>query len=297
MAHEIGAVYTIVGADGTTAVLNSPTDPNFVGYIREIGGLDSADVRESSEDIPQGDGAIHGSFYAGRRPVTIEGFIHADGDNASVRNGRVDRLLRATLALRGDSLLKWTESGGVARQLSLRRQQPTRISKLRPKDFLVAMVAADPRIVSQAINSGSVSAGALTTSGFNFPLNFPLDFMEVAGLAGSISATNAGNGEPGGPGALPWFRVDGPITNPRIRNNTTGKEIRIIGSLSSSEYLLIDSRDHTIKLNGSIDRYDLLDFANSEWWELQSGANDVRLLSAAYSAPAALTIYWRDSWL
>lgn len=293
MGHEIGIEYELVGPDGTIAVFNTSGDPDFVGYLKEVGGLDSPEVREASEDIPGWDGAHHGSFFAGRRPVTLEGIIDPAVDySPALRNAKIDKLLRATNALREDALLKWQESGGVARQISLRRQQPTRITQRVPKAFLAALVAEDPRIVSQAIHTQSVLAGAISSSGEGFPLDFPLDFNEISGTAGSISATNAGNGD-----AIPWFTVTGPITNPRLVNNTTGKELRLIYTLASGETLIVDGRDRSIKLNGVVDRYSALDFANSEWWTLQPGANDVRLLSTAYSAPAALAISWRDTWL
>lgn len=273
-------------------MFNHALDPDFVGYLTEIGGLDSAEVREASEDIPGWDGAEHGPFYAGRRPVTLEGFVHVDGITPTIRNSRVDKLLRATLALRADATLKWQESGGVGRQVSLRRQSPTRITGRRPKNFLVAMVAADPRVVSQALHSDTVAASAAAQAGFNFPLNFPLDFTEFVGATASISVTNAGNGD-----AIPSFVVTGPILNPRIENLTTGKELRLAYNLGAGETLTLDGQERTILLNGTIDRYSALDFSASEWWTLEPGANTVRLQATASSSPAGLAITWRDTWL
>lgn len=292
MAHEIGITYELTGPDGTRAVFQNSGDTDFVGYISEITGLDSADVREQSEDKPGADGAVHGDFFAGRRPVTVEGTISVGADSPTIRNSRIDRLLRATLALRSDAVLKWQETGGVARQISLRRQQPTRISGLRPKKFLVAMVAENPRIVSQAENSLAILAGALGTAGADFPLDFDLDFNEVAGSAGTLSITNAGSGD-----AIPTFEIAGPIVNPRVLNNTTGKEQRFIITLAAGETLVVNGDDRSVILNGATNRYAAYDFSTSEWWTLQPGANDVRLLSTSYSAPAALTVRWRDSWL
>lgn len=292
MAHEIGIQYELTGPDGTRAVLQNSGDPDFVGYISEITGLDSAEVREQSEDKPGTDGAKHGDFFAGRRPITIEGTIHVGSDSATIRNSRADRLLRASLALRQDAVLRWQETGGVPRQISLRRQQPTRLSGLRPKKFLVAMVAEDPRIVSQEEHSLSILAGALGTSGTDFPLDFPLDFQEVTGSAGTVSVTNAGNGD-----AIPTFEIAGPIVNPRVLNNTTGEEQWFIVTLAAGETLIVNGHDRSVLLNGAVDRYGAYDFTTSEWWTLQPGANDVRLLSTSYSAPAGLTVRWRDSWL
>jgi len=285
--------YTLIGPDGTTVVFQDSSNPNFVGYLRDISGLDGADVRENTQEIPAADGLIQGDNLHGGRPITIDGFIVSEGLTAAQRNARIDKLLRASLAMTADAELRWTESGGVPVHLYLRRQQPTRITDRLPKSFLLSMVSANPRIEGQTENSQQIVAGGSTgNEGFPFPMAFPLNFR-AAGSGSSVSNIVTYGNAP----AVPRFRIDGPITNPTILNNTTGKQIKLNYTLGAGAYLIVNARDHTIKLNGATDVYSALDFANSTWWNLQAGTNDVRLLSTTFTAPAALTTYWRDSWL
>ena len=110
LATEHGALYRLVGADGVSvATFNDPNDPNYVGMLTEVTGLDSADVRESASEMVEADGGTHGIFYLGRRPITMAGKVFGHQSIAE-RNLRIDRARRASLALRGDSTLSWKPS-------------------------------------------------------------------------------------------------------------------------------------------------------------------------------------------
>jgi hypothetical protein len=150
---EYGCKYTLTGPDGTIAVFNDSTDPNFVGILSpESSGLDSPEVREDAQDNTEDDGGIHGNFFYGRRPVILQGTIIAS--SASQRNERVDKLQRASNAMRADATLKWKPAGAAEEvELKLRRQQPVRITKGYVKDFMVPMVSAEAYIRSVASKS------------------------------------------------------------------------------------------------------------------------------------------------
>lgn len=142
---EYAAKYTLTGPDGTVAVFNDSTSPNFVGSLSpESSGLDSADVRESAVDAVEEDGGVHGNFYYGRRPVVLQGTIIAT--SAEDRNKKAAKLQAASNAMRGDATLKWTPAGGEELELKLRRQQPVRITKGFVKEFQIPMVSATATI-------------------------------------------------------------------------------------------------------------------------------------------------------
>lgn len=105
-AVTFGDRYEILSPDGVRAVFNDTEDPNYVGMLTEVTGLDSADVRESAQDIVEGDGGVHGNFYFGRRPITMTARIFGH-DSVAERTRRIDLARRATLAMRGDALLSW----------------------------------------------------------------------------------------------------------------------------------------------------------------------------------------------
>lgn len=160
---EYGIKYTLEGPDGTKAVFNDSTDPNFVGSLSpESSGLDSADVRESAIDNVEGDGGIHGNFYYGRRPVVLQGTIIAS--SAAQRNERALKIQTAANALRADASLRWKTQGGTVEEVELkvRRQQPVRITKGYVKEFQIPLVSANPVILSYGVIETGV-VGAIVT--------------------------------------------------------------------------------------------------------------------------------------
>lgn len=105
-ATQFTARYQLISPAGIAAVFNDPLDLNYVGMLTEVSGLDSAEVRESADDLVEADGGVHGNFYFGRRPIILNGkvFGHA---TIQARDVRLDLARRASLALRGDSVLSW----------------------------------------------------------------------------------------------------------------------------------------------------------------------------------------------
>lgn len=136
MAASFEARYVLVGPDGSTAVFNDPFDPNYVGALTEVTGLDSADIRESAFDLTESDGGAHGSFYMGRRPIVLNGsvFNHA---TVQERQARLDRARRASLALRGDASLTWRAVGRFENLVTNPRAQNNTTGWTSGASFLV----------------------------------------------------------------------------------------------------------------------------------------------------------------
>lgn len=102
---QLDSIYTLQSGS-LKAVFNDPFDADYGGMLTEVSGLDSPDIRESAEDLVEGDGGVHGNFYFGRRPITLNGrvFGHA---TARERDLVLDRVNNASLAMRSDSILSW----------------------------------------------------------------------------------------------------------------------------------------------------------------------------------------------
>ena len=272
---ETGIEYEIIASDGFRASFNDSTDPDFIGYVEEITGLDGADVRESSELIVEGDGGRHFSFYHGRRPITLSGPINPSVFGLEA-NRNITRLLRATNALRTDAKLRWTATGGVPVEIAVRRSSSPRISGNRVKTYLVGLIAADPRIYSQTTNTLS---GALALSG---------------GLAtgGPLAVTNAGSTP-----TNPTLTVSGPISNPVFTNITTGKVLSLTTTIAASNSVTIDFGARTIVNQAGTSVYSTLNYTTSEWWNLASGTNSVKVTGTWTVAGGVFTVGWKDAWL
>lgn len=151
----------------TIATFNDPTDPDFVGILDpESSGLDAPEIREDSNDRVESDGAIFGDFFSGKRPVVLQGRIIAS--TLTQRNERVGKLRAASLAKTADATLWWEDDAAGKVFVNLRRQQPLRITKGWLKEFQLAMVAADSRILSYAVKT-AFDEGITSGSQEKFP--------------------------------------------------------------------------------------------------------------------------------
>lgn len=480
---EVGIKYTLVGPRGHRVVFNDETDPDFIGRIEEITGLDGPDTRESAENLVEADGGRHGDFYHGRRPITISGNLDTSSLGLSL-NQKVTKLLAATNAMRQDAVLSWTPTGGIPMSLRLRRQQPPRVTGARVKSFLVSMVCADSEVFSDlllyqqtvalpprrnlipnpsfetdftgwtkiatswaastaarsAITPWSGSDGGFgayvtgtkdatgtqrnldlatgqlpVTAGVDYTLKATANIQD-AGAGGSlvyvewrnsgggfisfsVGAAQTGTGikalqvnavapvgaafavcnlrtgsavsgdtvaafwdsvifertstidvyfptvedlagddvnwtgtawlmrslsgdeswftsplqtgftaAPGAQGLMivnnlgntessPILRLRGPMKNPTITRVDTGEKIVLNYTLTAGQVLDVDTRDHTIVLNGDTNRYSALDFVQSSWWQLAPGINQIRLSCADWDEDAALVIYWNHAFI
>lgn len=295
---EIGIAYAFQGPDGTRAVVGNcdaaTADPDFVGYLDPENGitglLDAAETRVDGEDLPGMDGGAFGASWLGRRSGTVQGILLPNSDMPTV-NLAERKLKRATRALRSDGVLTWTPSGeSIQRMLRYRRDQKPAVSGRRPKAFQVALVSPDAYVLSAGETSIIITPGlAAAELGIPNPITNPI--TSPLNVVAQQFVINQGDAP-----TWPRLRIDGPMVNPTILNNTTGESIVLIYTLAAGEWLDVYPSRGAVIFGGTADRYSAVNFALNTWWQLQPGSNDIRLLPASYSAPAQLTVYWRHAW-
>lgn len=258
---QYGVKYVLTGPDGTRAVFNDSTDRDYVGALTEITGLDSPDVRENASDLVEQDGGIHGNFYYGRRPITVTGMIF-NVVSTTERNVKMAKLQRASNAMRSDGKLSWTPDGGIEQFISVRRQQPLRITGAWAKTFNIALVSADPRIYGADLRTGFMSNGT------------------------QLTATNLGNAE-----SWPLLSIYGPCTNPVVMNVATNQRLVINTTVAANTFLTVDTLNRTVirSVDGGSD-YGKVDFVNSSWWPIYAGPNTLQVTYGSFSAGASVTV-------
>lgn len=297
--YWIGTPHASMSAqDGTRAVLNDDTDPDFVGNVNGDGGitgLDSAEIREVADDNINEDGAIHGEFYQGRRPITVSAQVGGNTTPA-VRNARGQRLLAAARALRvagvshRPGVIRWAPSGYPEMFARYRAQQPARESGQWVKEIALSLVAADPRIYAVAPQHLEMSPAGSATAGRTYDRSYDVNYDWAPQRAVALPV-NSGDGD--APVVLTFY---GPMDTMAAQNVTTGEEVSINGSLSSSDVLVVDTKAKTAILNGTTNAFDRVQLDRTRWWGLAPGANDVRLLANTFSGSAKLAVDWRDAW-
>lgn len=274
MGHQLAATYRLTGPSGDVAVFNDSADSDYIGVLTDLAGLDGAPIRESGENLPEADGGVHGSFYRGRRPITLEGIIVAS-DTPAARNAKIDKLLRAADALRADATLRWTEDGTPERALWLRQNAEPKISGgPGPKRFQLGLVSADAYVRAWAESTVFDEAA---------PLDIP-----------AASIVNLGN-------ALAWpvLKLTGAATGAiTIKNETTGATLQFKSgfSITAGQYVTIDTRPgirSALRDNGS-NYYGLIDFAQSTWPSITAIAAGNRFTA---SGGTRLDVTWRHAWI
>lgn len=243
---------------GQVVVLNSPTtDANFVGYTFDDSGFEGATVRTSADDIAEGHGQVFGSFYHGARSFTLEVMLIRPQNWATAFANR-DKLFRAFNAMAADGTIVWTETGGSARQINFRREQPPR-GPDADAHVLLSGICADPRIYS------------------------------VAALPSGSPITNAGN-----VGSPPTFTLTPTGGNVVITNTTTSQALTLqvgAGFLSTGSAVTVNFGAKTVTQGGT-SKYQAVTFPSSVWWEIIPGSNSYTVSNAS-----SVSISVRSAWL
>jgi hypothetical protein len=83
-------------------------------------------------------------------------------------------------------------------------------------------------------------------------------------------------------------------------NVTTGKRVSLLGlSIGAGDYVEIDMRDETVRLNGNValSLIQYLDVVNSSFWSLLPGSNSIVMSgSLPDGTNSKATVIWRDAW-
>ena len=263
MSVQNDIAYVFQSPEGVRAVLNDKADPDFVGIVDVeaggVSGVEGAAVRTAIEEIVEGHGAILNPFYYGARSMTWA--VIFTPDPSPTLNAKIDQLEMATDAMADDGTVSWAESGSFTVEAKFRRELPWRVTGARPKRTLLGLVSGLWYVRSAAEHSVAVGAGSTA----------------VVAAAGKS-------------GYLPRVVVNGPRTNPVIRNDTTGEELRLNITLAAGQTLDVDFDKHTV-FQGATNRYSAVD-PTSTWWSLRRGNNVVRNGGAA--GTGAMTLFWRD---
>lgn len=272
-APQIGCKYTLTGAAGTVAVFNDPLDSNYVGMLADITGLDGPEIRESSEDLVEADGGVHGAFYFGRRPIVLTARVFGHVSELE-REGRVAKAKRAfNESLRSDATLSWQNiptASYPSMFTNVRAQSRFIETGGWVKELTISLVSQYAPVFSLAQNSTSVGAGPHT------PEN-----------KGSYPA-------------FPLIRITGASTNPQISmpGPSPSRIIKTAGlTLAAGETVEIDTLNHTAAFiagarNGqSANRY--IDFTNTTYWPYIDAASSQQFTLAG---GGTFQLLWRDTW-
>ena len=261
---------------------------------RILGGFNpwTKNVRaEQSDSRAWGDGSWSGAEWADEVVVPLPILVQASGVSGWMAAHQT--LVAAFAPSHEDIELRWMLGGAEYVMFGRPRMVEPQTENIGVglAHTRCAFVALDPAIYSGTEHS--VTLGLPSTSGgLTFPLSFPLTFPATV-TSGRATITNAGTKTTG-----LRLRIDGPVEEPRVSLLTTAGTaiVRHWLTLTSGQWLDVDTGARTVYLNGTASRRGLTTADGIGWPVLPPGSWEIAFDSPVYNPDARLTAYWRDAW-
>lgn len=250
---------------------------------------DLAASKSKIEERPQDHGAFEQEDEILRAAMTFElgAAVLCSSEESAVawRN-----TLRGIAARPGKRRLQVSQGADV----STRMVRVARASiPSNPRDafqFAFDLVAVDPR--RYGLEQSGSTVLPVTGGGLTFPLTFPLSFGE-AGELGEVTFHNTGTAA-----SWPLFRVRGGFSEGFLLAEVgTGREIRFVGVVPDTSWIIINPRTGTAWIDDLSDRSG--DLERSDWWSVPAGGEStVRFssLGGVTGSPLLETTFAPASW-
>jgi hypothetical protein len=288
---------TWLDAAGTEHVLHDPATDFGDGagatlLVSERQNFAMPPIEHNADVVPFQAGALLRSTRVGVREVDLNMVAIAPGV-AQLRQ-RLRTLVAALNPLTGPGVLRVTSDTGT-RELTCRYSGGLQLADSREQGgrvwqkFVLTLVAHDP--FWHAADSQALSWTTPDPDGGFFPF-FPLT-LAASSVLGTSSIDN-----PGDVSAWPQWTVQGPATQVRLTNTTTGAVLDWTGALTAGQTVFIDTRPgaKSVRDDAQANRYSQL-AAGSSLWALDPGVNDVELSIAGATGDSRLELVFRAAWL
>jgi hypothetical protein len=257
-------------------------------------------------------GIVDSLTFYDDRPLPFDGEIigTSQGDRKSKEEALKQCLALATFqSFAGNDgyfLVQFTDEDATLKQCYAKVVSPPKFGLIDNTDptrrtFEFVMMAKDPNIYSQTLQSGS---GTETYQGTNFQVvqgSAPtVPFQLYQYTAPSLTCVNGGTKD-----APPVITINGPTTSPVVKNTTTGifMDLSASGGLTllAGEKVVIDVSAYSIMktdVGGVVTNASGYLTAASNWISLIAGSNAFTLLDSSPTTIAAtITIQWRNTYI
>ncbi|MEV0438404.1 hypothetical protein AB0I84_14000 [Streptomyces spectabilis] len=291
-------------ADITVNFAGVPMGPGTPYLISEISGLGTPELRTQDVELAADDGAFPGADYYQPRVVTIEAGIRTPGDPAAATDALAE-LHRAasTPSIRRDAgdlavlRVRWPGRDGTRRLYGrVRRVETATMSKVNFGWIPVTceFVATDPRWHGEPEKTLSLPLTISTSRvGFKAPLVAPITTGVVEPERRNGWAVNDGDLP-----AWPSLTIQGPVSNPRIDCQATGRTIALDYSIKTGETLRIETRPGTrwVLHDGANASFALTRTSRLDRFTLPDGWSHISWTGSDYTNATRLTVAWRDAY-
>lgn len=280
---------------GSTQI-HSNTDKSigFVVFPR-IRGLEIPSIRLPSFTRPNVDGAVVPNQLYGGRLITFIGKVFAD-NVAAYRAKRSTlesavRIMRSSDGVLQPIVLKFQTMDDLDLQVNVyTRNFIFPDTHLSHGDYKLDVFSPDLFILSQELKGQNIFV--FQGGGMAITTEIPMDMSADADTIAEL--TNDGNVD-----AFPTVTLNGPLTNPAISNETTGKSFSLNYTLSTAdESIVIDTQLRTVRYfaNPGGSPTNIRASLSGDFITLAPGINNIKLSNTNYNATAYASVVWRDSY-
>ena len=250
--------------------------------ITQIGGLHTADIRDSREVFPGRDGEIPYTSLYGGRTITFQGRIECHHNHLKGLRLMEQALTKAVAPLQESTLyIDCGSLGGFDTQIDCRQSQPLALTEEiksynQYRDFMLTLRASDPVIKSQYVQADTFTASGATVATLVF------------------SQENLGNYN-----AYPTIELTGPLTDPIV--SIGGRTLQFLTgtSIPGGQVWTVDTRTMTVLDLAGNSQSGNLSLASSTSIYLQSEVSTPVTFSASgmTAGTSEMTSSFRHSWL
>lgn len=261
--------------------------------VRVTGLAGHPATRPSDRAMAQRHGAVAGEDYLTPRVMTFT-FEIVETASATMTT-KLDALSRAmapsVLELPTAFRVPGVGLGGVVTANTHIRRRTVPIGLAYANGVARAtfqMVASDPRLYALAQQSVLVGAAETASVGLTFDASFDLSFGGAI-APGLVEITNTGTID------APFiYRIYGPVTDPVVTRSSDGAYMAFTKTLAgATDFIEVDTAARTVLIGGVTNDYASLD-ADSTWYDLEPGLNEIRLTRTGSDA-ATLVVYLYDA--
>lgn len=258
-----------------------------------IEGLEFPGVRHSSFDKSgEHGGVVSNVLYSGRL-ITLNGQIASNTLSAFEQKRRAleaaTKITRDSSGLAQSRTLYLVTMDDLAMQVTVYLYAPIKMSIESPLSarFQIQLYAPDFALSAQELQS--LSLGRYGGGGFIVPVDVPI--VSTVGTGGAGSVTNSGTVE-----AYPVLSFNGPLTNPRLTNTTTGDTILLEMTIPSGAQVVVDMKERTIVQGGVTNRISKKS-SDSTFWALEVGVNYLQLTTSDSGDTGTVEVEFRSAFL
>lgn len=256
-----------------------------------IAGLEYSVPKVIAYDRAGEHGAIVSNTFVGSRRVTLEGVIYA-ATQVLLETRR--RQVIAAFSQQKDSygipiarVLKVTTMDDLTVKTNVYLQQPIKMVRdnLNSARFMIDLYSPDFDLQNDILNISTLNVPS--GGGAVYPIIYPIIYAASTGGTGLL--VNSGDAP-----HYPIIYLNGPLDNPIISNQTTGRYLELTASIASGEQVVINMKNRTIIKSPSTSYISTLTSPSKFWW-LDPGNNTVSFVTSNTSNTGNCQIHYRDS--